>query len=283
LVGRERLAANRESLMRLLFLGDIVGSQGLALVRRAVPMLRAAERLDLVIANAENAAGGAGITPGQYRQLRASGIDAVTLGDHVYKKFDIADILANPTEPAVKPANFPPIAPGKDHAIVTAADGTRVAVVSLLGRTYMKAVDCPFTAIDRVLATLPQDVKVIVVDMHAEATADKYLMAHHLNGRATAVLGTHTHVATADERVMSGGTAFQCDLGMCGPHDGILGRRVDRVLATAISFVPHPFDVSDGDVRLAGAIVDCDATTGKATEIRRVMWSEKKIEAMGRG
>jgi 2',3'-cyclic-nucleotide 2'-phosphodiesterase len=268
--------------MRLLFLGDIVGSPGLAQVRRAVPILRAAERLDLVIANAENAAGGAGVTPSQYRQLRAAGVDAVTLGDHVYKKFDIADVLADPAEPAIKPANFPPRAPGKDYTIVTASDGTRVAVVSILGRTYMKAVDCPFAAIDRVLASLPPDVRVIVVDVHAEATADKYLLAHHLNGRATAVLGTHTHVATADEHLMSGGTAFQCDVGMCGPHDGILGRRADRVLATAVSFVPHPFDVSSGDVRLSGAIVECDAATGKATGIRRVMWKEEQIEAMAR-
>ena len=152
-----------------------------------------------------------------------------------------------------------------------------MAVVALLGRTFMRAVDCPFTAIDRVLANLPADVKVIVVDIHAEATADKYLMAHHLNGRVTAVLGTHTHVATADERLMSGGTAFHCDVGMCGPYDGILGRRVDRVLSTAVSFVPHSFDVSNGDVRLAGAIVDCDSTTGKATAIRRVMWRDSEF------
>ena len=266
--------------MRLLFLGDIVGAPGLALVRRAVPILRAAEKLDLVIANAENVAGGAGITPGQYRHLRAAGVDAVTLGDHVYKKFDIADVLADPAEPAVKPANFPQSAPGKDHAVVTAADGTRVAALSLLGRTYMKAVDCPFAAADRVLAALPADVKVIVVDMHAEATADKYLMAHHLDGRVTVVLGTHTHVPTADEQLLAGGTAFQCDVGMCGPHDGILGRRVDRVLAAARTAVPHAFDVSLGDVRLCGAIVDCDAATGKATTLRRVTWREAEIEEL---
>jgi metallophosphoesterase (TIGR00282 family) len=264
--------------MRLLFFGDIVGSPGLALVRRAAPLLRARERLDVIIANAENVAGGAGITPGQYRHLRAAGIDAVTLGDHVYKKFDIADLLAEPTEPIVKPANFPAIAPGKDHALITAANGTRIAVITLLGRTYMRPVDCPFTAVDRVLATLPPDVKVIVVDMHAEATADKYLMAHHLKGRVTAVLGTHTHVPTADEQIMTGGTAFQCDVGMCGPYDGILGRRVDPVLATAVSFVPHSFEVSSGDVRLAGAIIDCDSTTGRPTTIRRVMWNEAEFE-----
>jgi metallophosphoesterase (TIGR00282 family) len=263
--------------MRLLFLGDIVGAPGLALVRRAVPLLRAAEKLDLVVANAENAAGGAGLTPGQYRQLRAAGVDAVTLGDHVYRKLDIADVLADPAEPAVKPANYPAAAPGKDHAVVAAADGTRVAVVSVLGRTYMKAVDCPFAALDRVLALLPADVKVVLVDVHAEATADKYLVAHHLDGRVTAVLGTHTHVPTADEQIMEGGTAFQCDVGMCGPYDGILGRRVDRVLAAAVTFVPHAFDVSAGDVRLAGAIVDCDPATGRASAIRRVMWKEAEV------
>ena len=263
--------------MRLLFLGDIVGLPGLALVRRAVPILREREQADLVIANAENAAGGAGITPSQYRQLRAAGVDAVTLGDHVYKKYDIADMLADPAEPIVKPANFPAMAPGKDHTIITAVDGTRVAVLSLLGRTYMKPVDCPFSAVDRILASLPADVKVILVDIHAEATADKYLMAHHLNGRVTAVLGTHTHVSTADEQILSGGTAFQCDVGMCGPHDGILGRRADRVLATAVSFVPHAFDVSTGDVRLAGAIVEIDSKTGRASAIRRIMWREAEL------
>src|SRR5579872_716633 len=137
--------------MRFLFLGDIVGSPGLALVKRAVPLLRVSQELDLVIANAENIANGAGIIPGQYRQLRASGVDAVTLGDHIYKKFDIADILAVASEPIVKPANFPSVSPGNDHCIISSQNGRRVAVISVMGRTYMKAVDCPFTAIDRVL------------------------------------------------------------------------------------------------------------------------------------
>ena len=262
--------------MRLLFLGDIVGSPGLSLVRRAVPRLRATEQFDLVIVNAENVANGAGLTPSQYRQLRTSGIDAVTLGDHIYRKFDIEEILSVSREPIVKPANFPAQAPGRDHCIVTAADGTRVAVISLQGRTYMKAVDCPFAAADRVLAQLPPEVKIVVVDIHAEATADKYLILHHLKGRVTAVLGTHTHVPTADEQILEG-TAFQCDVGMCGPYDGILGRRVDRVLPTAITSVPHPFDVATGDVRLAGALVEVHAMTGKAISIKRVMWTEAEL------
>lgn len=262
--------------MRLLFLGDIVGSPGLALVRRALPLLRSSQNLDLVIANAENTANGAGITPGQYRQLRAAGIDAVTLGDHIYKKLDIAEVLADPKEPIVKPANFPAAALGKDHCIISASNKCQAAVISLLGRTYMKPVDCPFAAADRVLAQLPAEVKVIVVDVHAEATADKYLLAHHLKGRVSAVFGTHTHVPTADEQIL-GGTAFQCDVGMCGPFDGILGRRTDRVLPAAITSMPHPFDVASGDVRLSGTIAEIDESTGKATSIRREMWKENEF------
>jgi metallophosphoesterase (TIGR00282 family) len=269
--------------MRLLFIGDIVGTPGVGIVKRAVPPLRAAERLDLVVANAENAApGGSGLTPALYRLLRAAGVDAVTLGDHAYRKLDIEGVLASPDEPIVKPANFPASAPGKDHCVVTAADGTRVAVVSLLGRTYMKPVDCPFAAADRVLASLPPSVRVVVVDMHAEATADKYLMAHHLKGRACAVLGTHTHVPTADEQVLPGGTAFVCDVGMTGPYDGILGRRTDRVLSAAVTGVPAPFDVATGDVRLAGAIVEVDPQTGTATAVRRVMLPEEAVAALER-
>ena len=268
--------------MRLLFLGDIVGSPGMALVRRAVPLLRAVERLDLVVANAENAAGGSGLTPAQYHQLRAAGVDAVTLGDHIYKKFDIEPVLSQPDEPVVKPANYPPAAPGRDHILVTAADGTRVCVFSVLGRTFMRPVDCPFAAADRVLAGLPADVRVIVVDVHAEATGDKYLLGHHLDGRVSAVLGTHTHVPTADEQLLTGGTAFQCDVGMSGPYASVLGRRVDRVLAAVVTFAPTPFDVATGDVRLAGAIVDIDPLTGKATAIRRVMWTEAQITELAR-
>jgi metallophosphoesterase (TIGR00282 family) len=268
--------------VRLLFIGDVVGSPGMGIVRKAVPVLRAAERLDLVVANGENAAGGSGITPRLYRQLRAAGVDAVTLGDHVYKKFDIEETLVKPDEPVVKPANFPPSAPGKEYALVTAADGTRVAVVSLMGRTFMRPVDCPFAAIDRVLGALPADVRVVLVDVHAEATGDKYLLAHHLDGRVAAVLGTHTHVPTADEQLLPGGTAFQCDVGMTGPYASVLGRQVDRVMTAAVSFVPTSFDVATDDVRLAGAIVDVDSATGRATAVRRVMWREKEIEEMTR-
>jgi metallophosphoesterase (TIGR00282 family) len=262
--------------MRILFIGDIVGTPGVQIVRRAVPLLRARERLDLVVANAENASGGSGLYPNTLRQLKAAGVDAFTMGDHLYKKADIISALGG-AEPIVKPANFPAAAPGRDHVVVRSAGGTAVAVISLLGRTYMRPVDCPFQAADRVLGQLPPDVRCVLVDAHAEATADKYLLAHHLKGRVTAVLGTHTHVPTADEQVFPEGTAFVCDVGMTGPYDGILGRRADRVLPTTISFVPTPFDVATGDVRLGGAIVEADEATGNATAIRRVMVTEADV------
>ena len=185
--------------MKLLFLGDIVGAPGVALVKSAVPTLRSRLALDAVIANAENASGGSGLSPGLYRQLRAAGVDAITLGDHIYKKFDIAEILRDPAQPVVKPANFPAAAAGRDHCIIM-IHATPLAVVSLLGRTFMRPVDCPFDAVDRVLAALDPAVRHIIVDIHAEATADKYLMAHHLKGRVSAVLGTHTHWSSAVRR-----------------------------------------------------------------------------------
>jgi metallophosphoesterase (TIGR00282 family) len=265
------------SIMRLLFIGDIVGSPGVTFLRRALPVLIAREGIDLVIANAENAANGSGLTPNLYRRIREAGVDLVTLGDHIYKKADIIPTLEK-DERLCKPANFPPDAPGRDFALATGRDGTPVAVLTLLGRTFMRSVDCPFRAADRVLAALAGQARCIVVDMHAEATADKYLIGHHLKGRVSAVLGTHTHVPTADEQILPGGTAFISDVGMTGPYDSILGRRIDRVLPTTITFVPSAFDVATGDPRLAGAIVDVEPSTGQSHAIRRVMVTEAELE-----
>jgi metallophosphoesterase (TIGR00282 family) len=259
--------------MRLLFIGDIVGTPGVNLVRRAVPVLRQRERLDVVIANAENAASGSGLTEKQYKRLRAAGVDLMTLGDHIYKKAEIIPTLEK-EDRVCKPANFPPEAPGRDFALAVTADGVSVAVFTVLGRTFMRPVDCPFHACDRVLTTLREKASVIVVDAHAEATADKYLLGHHLKGRVSAVLGTHTHVPTADEQILPPGTAFLCDVGMTGPYDSVLGRRIDRVLSAAVTFTPTPFDVAEGDVRLGGAIVDVDPATGRASRIERVMFRE---------
>ncbi|HEX3658452.1 MAG TPA: TIGR00282 family metallophosphoesterase [Pirellulales bacterium] len=255
--------------MRILLIGDIVGKPGRRIIEQVLPDLIRQEPLDLVIANGENAAAGSGITPAIYRQLLAAGVDCVTLGDHIFRRSEISSVLASESN-IVKPANFPPEAPGREFAVVEARGGTRVAVISLLGRVFMRPVDCPWAAADRVLAQLPAEIKVIVVDFHAEATSDKQLMGRHLDGRVSAVLGTHTHVPTADEAILPGGTAFQCDVGMTGPYESILGRRIDRVMEATRTFVPAQFEVAEKDVRLCGSIVDVDEQTGRAIAIRRL-------------
>ncbi len=266
--------------MRILFLGDIVGQPGVAFVKRALPALVASEAIDLVVANAENAApSGSGLTPAAFRQLRQAGVDLVTLGDHIYKRLEIVSLLQE-EERICKPANFPRDSPGRDVIVAPARDGTPVAALCLLGRTFMRPVDCPFAAADRVLAALAGQVRCIIVDIHAEATADKYLMAHHLKGRVTAVIGTHTHVPTADEQLLPGGTAFISDVGMTGPYDSILGRRVDRVLATTITFVPSAFEVASGDPRLGGALIEIDPHSGQALGIRRLLLDEAGLAAL---
>ncbi len=243
------------------------------MVRRVVPALVRSEALDLVIANAENAAGGSGLTPAIYQELVAAGVDGITLGDHIYRRKEIARVLDSASN-IVKPANYPPEAPGQTSMVLVSRCDTPVAVISLMGRVFMRPVDCPFAAADRVLASLPPEVKVIVVDFHAEATSDKQLMGRYLDGRVSAVLGTHTHVPTADEQIFPGGTAFQCDVGMTGPYESILGRRIDRVMETTRTFFPTVFDVATGDPRLCGTIVEVDPDTGRATSIRRVSIDE---------
>jgi metallophosphoesterase (TIGR00282 family) len=267
--------------MRILLIGDIVGKPGRKIVARALPGLRLREQIDFVVANGENSADGSGITPAIYRALLRSGVDCVTLGDHIYRRQEIEETLRNENN-IVKPANYPAEAPGRDHMIVVSQAGIAVAVISLLGRVFMKPVDCPFKAVDRVLAEIPPEVKVRIVDFHAEATSDKQLLGRYLDGRVSAVLGTHTHVPTADEAVLPGGTAFQCDVGMTGPYDSILGRRVDRVMQTTITFEPTHFDVADGDVRLCGTMVEVDESTGLATTIRRVRVDEAEAAELER-
>ena len=255
--------------MRLLLIGDVVGKPGRQIIVEQLTGLIEREGLHLVIVNAENAAGGSGLTPEIYRELIRAGVDGITLGDHIYRRREIYRVLEEEKN-IVKPANYPADAPGRTFMVLPARDGTRVAVISLIGRVFMKPVDCPWSAADSVLKELPPDVKVILCDVHAEATSDKQLIGRYLDGRVTAVLGTHTHVPTADEEIFPGGTAFQCDVGMTGPYQSILGRRIDRVLETTRTFSPTQFEVAAGDVRLSGTIVDADPLTGHATAIRRI-------------
>lgn len=266
--------------MRLLLIGDIVGKPGRQIVARSVPGLRIEERLDLVVANAENAAGGSGLTPAIYHELIDASVDCITMGDHIYRRREIFPVLESESR-IVKPANYPADAPGRELALVPCrSHGVPIAVVSLLGRVFMNPVDCPFHAADRVLNQLPADVKTVLIDFHAEATSDKQLMGRYLDGRATAVLGTHTHVPTADEQILPRGTAFQCDVGMTGPHDSILGRRIDRVTETAITFRPTHFEVATDDVRLHGTIVDFDPETGRATAVQRLVVDQARANRL---
>ena len=265
--------------MRVLLIGDIVGKPGRRIVTQCLAALREREQLDLVVANGENAAAGSGITQGIYEELISAGVDGITLGDHIYKRKEIDETLRTQSN-IVKPANYPQRAPGREWMLLTAGDGTRVAVLSLLGRVFMRPVDCPWSAADRVLDEIPDDVRVRIVDFHAEATSDMQLMGRYLDGRVAAVLGTHTHVPTADEQLFPGGTAFQCDVGMTGPHESILGRRIDRVLETTLTFYPTHFEVARHDVRLHGTIVEIDAATGHASAIRRLAVNQTEADRL---
>lgn len=262
--------------MRLFFIGDIVGKPGRDIVCRAIPGLIAERRIDLVIANAENSAGGSGLTPGIYRELIRAGVHGITLGDHAYRRREIYTVLENEAN-IVKPANLPREAVGADWAIVEARDGTRVGFCCLLGQLFMKPVDSPWRAADRVLAAMPSDIRVKLVDFHAEATSEMQLLGRYLDGRVTAVLGTHTHVPTADECILPGGTAFQCDVGMTGPYESIIGRRIDRVLETTLTSLPTEFDVASGDVRICGTLVEADPETGLAVAIERICVTEADL------
>jgi metallophosphoesterase (TIGR00282 family) len=268
--------------MRILFIGDIVGKPGRDIVVAAVKPLKIAREFDLVIANAENAAGGSGLTPAIYRELIRAGVDGITLGDHVYRRKEIYPVLEN--EPnIVKPANLPPESPGRNWAVINAPNGEKVGITCMLGGLFMKPVDSPWRAADRTLSEMPADVIIRLVDFHAEATSDMQLMGRYLDGRVTAVLGTHTHVPTADECIFPNGTAFQCDVGMTGPFESIIGRRIDRVLATTLTGRPTEFDVATGDVRLCGTIVTADPHTGRATQIERLCITEADLPQLVSG
>jgi len=255
--------------VRILVIGDVVGKPGRTILREELPSLRERESVDLVIANAENVAGGSGITPDLARRLANSGIDCITLGDHCFKKAEIMPTLQE-RDDILRPINLPAPAPGRGWTVIETAAAVRVAVICAIGRIFMKPNDCPFLAVDRALGEMDADVSAHIVDFHAEATSEKVAMGWYLDGRASAVIGTHTHIPTSDERVLPGGTAYITDIGMTGPHDSVLGRRKDRVLSSLVTGVPARYDVAKGDVRIQGVVLDIDADTGRATGIRRI-------------
>jgi metallophosphoesterase (TIGR00282 family) len=252
--------------MRILYLGDIVGRPGRTAVRKHLAEIRKAAGADLVFANGENASGGLGLSAEVAKELFNAGVDLLTSGNHVWKYKDLQSFMAN--EPRLlRPANYPPGLPGRGVFVLRKDGLPPVAVLNLIGRTFMTAVDCPFRAADALLADLPEDARIRIVDFHAEATSEKAGLGWHLDGRVSAVLGTHTHVQTADARLLRNGTAFITDLGMCGPMDSCLGMSVAPILRNFLTAAPERFEVAGGPVALTGAVLDIDPATGQAQAI----------------
>jgi hypothetical protein len=265
--------------LNILFIGDIFGSAGRKIVREHIGHVRQAHSVDLTIVNAENAAGGFGLTPQIAEELFDLGADVLTTGNHVWDKRELVDYFnsapaASHERPrrVLRPANFQPGLPGYGVYEGTTQGGVAYAVVELMGRVFMNATNDPFHAADDLLAGIKA--KVIVVDFHAEATSEKVAMGWYLDGRVTAVLGTHTHIPTADERVLPDGTAFQTDVGMSGPYDSIIGVEKDLVLHRFLTGMPGKFEAAKGNPKMCAALVSCDPKTGRASAIQRIMLGE---------
>lgn len=268
--------------MKLLFIGDIVGRPGRDLVRTGLAAIVARYEVDFVIANGENAAAGFGITRDIAEQLFSYGIDVMTSGNHIWDKKEVLDYL--PREPRLlRPANFPAGAPGAGAYLATATNGVKVGVVNVMGRVFLASIDDPFTTAAREVARLKlEGAQLVFVDVHAEVTSEKVAMGWYLDGTATAVVGTHTHVQTADERVLPKGTAYLTDVGMTGPHDGVIGVEKAPVIAKFLSGLPARFETASGDPRLNGVVITADPATGLATGIERVSLSAADLDRLAR-
>ncbi|MHC4663429.1 MAG: TIGR00282 family metallophosphoesterase [Planctomycetota bacterium] len=257
--------------VRILAIGDIVGKPGRNAVEKLLPDYRRQNGIDFVIANAENIAGGSGMTDPLLDSLFESGVDAVTSGDHVWKRKNIAERLDSDSR-VIRPANLPRDAAGSGWTILKTAGGAPIAIINILGQTFMNLslVDNPFLVAETAIENVKSETQLIFVDFHAEATSEKVALGWFLDGRTTAVFGTHTHVPTADFRILPKGTAYITDLGMTGPYESVLGRRIDRVLHRFITSMPTPFDVAQGDARMCGIIVTAEAKSGSAISIERI-------------
>ncbi len=256
--------------INILCIGDVVGKAGRAVLKDHLPKYIEDNEVELVVCNAENAAGGSGMTPQIFKSLLKYGVDVITMGDHVYRKKEVIPLLESSNQ-IIRPANLAIAAAGKRWTVVPTKNGLyEVSVAVLLGQMYMKPADSPWAAVDRVWREIPAEVKIRILDFHAEASSEKIAMGWNLDGRASIVFGTHTHIPTADGRVLPKGTAYVSDLGMTGPYDGVLGRRKDRVLRALLTNMPAYFEVAAGDPRMCGALINLDPRTGKANSIERV-------------
>ncbi len=265
--------------MKILFVGDVFGSAGRRIVREHLGHVRQSHQVDLTVVNGENAAGGFGITPGLAEELFELGADVITTGNHVWDKKELTDYMRSVPEDSherarriLRPANLQHGVPGYGVYEGALANGQTYAVVNLMGRVFMNGTNDPFHKIDRVLEGIRA--KVILVDFHAEATSEKVAMGWHLDGRVTAVLGTHTHIPTADERVLPGGTAYQTDVGMSGPYDSVIGVETELVLNKFRTGMPGKFEAATGNPKMCAALISCDPATGKAYKIQRIMLGE---------
>lgn len=254
--------------MKVLFIGDIIGEPGRKMVRAQLRGLREKHRPDLVIANGENAAGGFGITSEIADELLFLGIDVLTSGNHVWDKKEIEPYLAK-QDRLIRPANYPEGVPGVG-SIVVSTDNGKAAVLNLEGRVFMSNLDDPFRVADKEIEKLKKETPVLIIDFHAEATSEKIALAWYLDGKASAVIGTHTHVQTADERVLPKGTAFITDAGMTGPTDSVIGVKKEQAIARFLTHTPHRFEIPKGPVHLCAVVLDIDAQTGKANSIERL-------------
>jgi 2',3'-cyclic-nucleotide 2'-phosphodiesterase len=259
--------------MRILFVGDVVGRPGRDALQGLLPGLREQHDVDLCIANGENVAGGVGITPRLADRMLDCGVDAITLGNHTWRRDGIADYLAESSR-VVRPANLWDASPGTGSTVVPAANGSSVAVINVLGSLYLEPARSMWEVIDDLVERGRAETPLVVVDVHAEATSEKIALAYWLDGRATAVVGTHTHVQTSDGRVLPSGTAAMTDVGMTGPHDSVLGVKRELAIQRMRTGMPVHFETAENGVRLEGALVTCDAATGRATAIEpiRVDW-----------
>lgn len=259
-------------MIRILFIGDIVGRPGRELVRRGAVALRAAHHADLVIANGENAAAGFGLTREIGDDLLDQGIDVLTSGNHIWDKKEVIEYIGAESR-LLRPANYPAGVPGNGSYLARTDDGISIGVLNLMGRVFMTPIDDPFATALREAETLRARARIVFVDFHAEATSEKVAMGWHLDGKVTAVVGTHTHVQTADERILPKGTAYLTDVGMTGPHDSIIGVEVEPALGRFLNAMPARFETATGNPRLNGVIIEADETTGRATDIERISYS----------
>ncbi|MFG0317123.1 MAG: TIGR00282 family metallophosphoesterase [Planctomycetota bacterium JB042] len=255
--------------LRILTVGDVVGAPGRRVLKQHLKALRRERDVDFVVANAENVTNGSGISIKDAESLFRAGVDCITGGDHVWRKPETVGLIER-DERVVRAANYHPSAPGRGSTVLGTARGTDVAVVHVLGRVFMPPIDCPFEAASRVVDRLRGRTRVIVVDMHCEATSEKVAMGRHLDGKVSVVFGTHTHVPTADVQVLPGGTGYITDVGMTGPYDSVLGRRTDRVLKRFTTGMPSRFDVATGDARIGAALFTVDAITGRCVAAERI-------------